>query len=77
MIYNSGWEVRVGKERALDQQVPSAYIAILKVGLLFDSQLQSHSNLSCLQLGLLKISTNSRWSVSCMPICVKTQLQLL
>ncbi|PIO62356.1 hypothetical protein TELCIR_16091 [Teladorsagia circumcincta] len=31
VIYNSGWEVRIGKERALDQQIPSAYIAMLKV----------------------------------------------
>ncbi|KAK6027259.1 leucine Rich repeat-containing domain protein, partial [Ostertagia ostertagi] len=30
VIYNSGWEVRIGKERALDQQIPSAYIAMLK-----------------------------------------------
>ncbi|WKX90323.1 hypothetical protein Q1695_009287 [Nippostrongylus brasiliensis] len=31
VVYNSGWEVRIGKERAMDQQVPSAYIALLKV----------------------------------------------
>uniref|UniRef100_A0A7I4XV63 non-specific serine/threonine protein kinase n=1 Tax=Haemonchus contortus TaxID=6289 RepID=A0A7I4XV63_HAECO len=31
VIYTSGWEVRIGKERALDQQIPSAYIAMLKV----------------------------------------------
>ncbi|EYB82696.1 hypothetical protein Y032_0353g3295 [Ancylostoma ceylanicum] len=30
-IYNSAWEVRIGKERALDQQIPSSYIAMLKV----------------------------------------------
>ncbi|KAK6048718.1 hypothetical protein COOONC_13777 [Cooperia oncophora] len=30
VIYTSGWEVRIGKERALDQQIPSAYIAMLK-----------------------------------------------
>ncbi|KAK5976329.1 Leucine-rich repeat serine/threonine-protein kinase 1 [Trichostrongylus colubriformis] len=31
VIYTSAWEVRIGKERALDQQIPSAYIAMLKV----------------------------------------------
>ncbi|VDM57866.1 unnamed protein product [Angiostrongylus costaricensis] len=31
VIYNSSWEVRIGKDRALDQQVPSAYVAMIKV----------------------------------------------
>ncbi|KAJ1361787.1 hypothetical protein KIN20_021128 [Parelaphostrongylus tenuis] len=31
VIYNSSWEVRIGKDRALEQQVPSAYVAMTKV----------------------------------------------
>ncbi|KHJ98123.1 kinase domain protein [Oesophagostomum dentatum] len=30
-VYNAAWEVRIGKERALDQQIPSSYIAMLKI----------------------------------------------
>ncbi|CAI5438648.1 unnamed protein product [Caenorhabditis angaria] len=30
-IYRVSWEVRIGKERALEQQIPSSYIALLKI----------------------------------------------
>ncbi|CAB3410737.1 unnamed protein product [Caenorhabditis bovis] len=30
-IYKTSWEVRVGKERALEQQIPSSYVALMKV----------------------------------------------
>uniref|UniRef100_A0A1I7XMP7 Roc domain-containing protein n=1 Tax=Heterorhabditis bacteriophora TaxID=37862 RepID=A0A1I7XMP7_HETBA len=31
VIYKCAWEVRIGKERALDQQIPSSYVALMKV----------------------------------------------
>lgn len=30
-IYRTAWEVRMGKERAMEQQIPSSYIALMKV----------------------------------------------
>ncbi|ULU13405.1 hypothetical protein L3Y34_016124 [Caenorhabditis briggsae] len=30
-IYRTAWEVRIGKERAMEQQIPSSYVALMKV----------------------------------------------
>ncbi|CAI2297514.1 unnamed protein product [Caenorhabditis sp. 36 PRJEB53466] len=29
-IYRTAWEVRIGKERAMEQQIPSSYVALMK-----------------------------------------------
>lgn len=38
VVYKAAWEVRFNKERALDQQIPSSYIAALKVNLTLFSE---------------------------------------
>ncbi|KAK6730869.1 hypothetical protein RB195_007374 [Necator americanus] len=62
VIYNSAWEVRIGKERALDQQIPSSYIALMKVVREFHTELRRDAVSAIMTLEQFRERTKQRMS---------------
>ncbi|CAI4223185.1 unnamed protein product [Auanema sp. JU1783] len=60
VIYKSAWEVRVGKERALDQQIPSSYIAMFKVVRDWAADCRKESLTSCCSIEDFKENVKKR-----------------
>ncbi|VDK40314.1 unnamed protein product [Cylicostephanus goldi] len=60
VIYNSSWEVRIGKERALDQQIPSSYIAMLKIVREMHSELRRDASSAVMTLESFRERTKQR-----------------
>ncbi|ETN84901.1 hypothetical protein NECAME_06625 [Necator americanus] len=77
VIYNSAWEVRIGKERALDQQIPSSYIALMKVVREFHTELRRDAVSAIMTLEQFRERTKQRMKRSNNRIPVFVQAEVI